>query len=223
MRKSELLFTLIALVYGLAFLDLYIQWPGLFGENGVLPAIDYIDRVKDHFSQSSITQKILSFPSLALLHDTLGISIDGFCDFIILYGIINSAMAIFGFHHYFVFFGMWISYLSLFLIGQPFLSFQWDILLLEVGFLTFIVVFFRQSGTKHVHLDWCYRFLLWKLMFMAGVVKLQAHCPTWEKLTALEVCNSITFNFIQYNDISISLFHLLIYSTILLHNRYQHI
>lgn len=30
------------------------------------------------------------------------------------------------------------------------------------------------------------RFLLFKLMFMSGVVKIQANCPTWNNLTALE-------------------------------------
>jgi hypothetical protein len=46
--------------------------------------------------------------------------------------------------------------------------------------------------------NWCYRFLIWKLMFMAGVVKLQANCPTWLHLTALEVVRyfflSLTLN-----------------------------
>ena len=34
--------------------------------------------------------------------------------------------------------------------------------------------------------SWPLRFLLFKLMLMSGVVKIQAECPTWQNLTALE-------------------------------------
>ena len=33
---------------------------------------------------------------------------------------------------------------------------------------------------------WLVRFTLFKLMFMSGVVKIQANCPSWLKLTALD-------------------------------------
>jgi len=33
---------------------------------------------------------------------------------------------------------------------------------------------------------WPLRFVLFKLMLMSGVVKVQARCPTWLRLTALE-------------------------------------
>jgi len=35
---------------------------------------------------------------------------------------------------------LWALYLSLFVVSQKFLAFQWDILLLEVGFLTIWLV-----------------------------------------------------------------------------------
>ena len=43
--------------------------------------------------------------------------------------------------------------------------------------------------TKDVNADvgcWPKRFLLFKLMFMSGIVKIQAECPTWQNLMALE-------------------------------------
>lgn len=73
---------------------------------------------------------------------------------------------------------------------QTFLSFQWDILLLEIGFLAiFSTSFYILNNHKNctrTSIVQCFRFLSWKLMFCSGVVKLQATCLTWESLSALE-------------------------------------
>lgn len=83
---------------------------------------------------------------------------------------------------------MWASYLSLFLAGHTFLSFQWDILLLETGLLSAVAqTHLMRSGAGPRVVQLLFRFVFWKLMFMAGVVKIQANCPTWLHLTALEV------------------------------------
>lgn len=85
-----------------------------------------------------------------------------------------------------------LSYWVLALLGGVFYSFQWELLLLEVGAITTVcyapTLTLRPSHTS-TSSDigvWPLRFLLFKLMFMSGVVKLQADCPTWNQLTALE-------------------------------------
>ena len=85
---------------------------------------------------------------------------------------------------------LWIStfglYLSLFVVGQTFLSFQWDILLLEAGFLcAWLCPLLRPTSRDppSVVAVWLLRFVLFKLMLMSGVVKIQANCPTWLNLT----------------------------------------
>jgi hypothetical protein len=82
----------------------------------------------------------------------------------------------------------WILYLSILLVGQTFLSFQWDIFLLEVGGLAILYAPLSPLTAKRqpsaviiMCLNWC----LFKIMLMSGVVKVQARCPTWMKLTAL--------------------------------------
>jgi hypothetical protein len=63
-------------------------------------------------------------------------------------------------------------YLSMFNVGQTFLSFQWDILLLEVGFLcVFLPPTFRPSSRDPPNplSLWLLRFLMFKLMLMSGV------------------------------------------------------
>ena len=85
----------------------------------------------------------------------------------------------------------WIFYLSLTVAGQIFLGYQWDALLLEVGFLA---IFFaplqilprpsKQTEPPWLIL-WAFRLLLLRLMFGSGVVKLISGDPAWANLTAL--------------------------------------
>lgn len=184
---SYIFFCCIGLIYLYSFCSLYIQWPGLYGINGIMPVDNYVDRVRHHFASKTNVEQFYAFPSVVLLYDMIGVSVNGLCDFLMVTSIGISILVTQGVHTPFVFLYLWLSYLGLYLLGQPFLSFQWDILLLETGFLTVIVQLFKKFGSSCNHLNWCYRFMVWKLMFMAGVVKLQANCPTWNELTALEV------------------------------------
>lgn len=59
--------------------------------------------------------------------------------------------------------------------------------MIEAGFLTGLCYSpWLHNRTSHIAGVWPIRFLLFKLMFMSGVVKIQSECPTWLKLTALE-------------------------------------
>jgi hypothetical protein len=90
---------------------------------------------------------------------------------------------------------LWIGYLSLYSVARAFLSFQWDILLLETGFAA---IFYAPLGAGWPRSPawarpapppaiWLLRLLLFKLMFSSGVVKLSSGDPTWWNLTALAV------------------------------------
>jgi lipase maturation factor 1 len=68
-------------------------------------------------------------------------------------------------------------YLSVASVGQPFTLFQWDALLLEAGFLAIF------AGIPR--LVWVYRFLVFRLMFESGMVKLLSGDRNWENLHAL--------------------------------------
>jgi hypothetical protein len=84
---------------------------------------------------------------------------------------------------------MWALYYSVVDVGSTFMHFQWDILLLEAGFLAVLVAPFRGSATKPNAKDnlamWLVRWLLFRLMFASGLVKLQSNCPEWWGLSAL--------------------------------------
>jgi hypothetical protein len=74
--------------------------------------------------------------------------------------------------------GAFILYLSIVTTGQAFMSFQWDALLLEAGFLA---IFLGWSSLA----PWMFRWLLFRLMFMSGVVKLASGDRSWHALTAM--------------------------------------
>ena len=86
---------------------------------------------------------------------------------------------------------LWLIYLSLASVCSVFLSFQWDALLLETGFLAiffaplqFFPGWLKSPEPSRVVL-WLLRWLLFRLMFESGMVKLISGDPTWRNLTAL--------------------------------------
>lgn len=83
---------------------------------------------------------------------------------------------------------LWVLYLSIAQCGQTFMQFQWDSFLLEVGFLSIWLApwWTREDFKPPQAVVWNLRFLFFKFMLMSGAVKIQARCPTWLELTALE-------------------------------------
>jgi lipase maturation factor 1 len=75
--------------------------------------------------------------------------------------------------------GCLVLWLSLCSAGQDFLSYQWDVLLLEAGFLA---VFVDDSPVR----VWLVRWLVFRLMFFSGAGKLLSGDPAWHNLTALD-------------------------------------
>jgi hypothetical protein len=108
-------------------------------------------------------------------------------------GVVLASLLIAGVATLPVMFSLWVVYLSLVVGGQLFLSFQWDILLLETGF----TALFFAPATLRPRLPWREppvprggRWLLWlllfKLMVLSGAVKLICLDETWWNLTALD-------------------------------------
>src|ERR1017187_219810 len=119
-------------------------------------------------------------------------SSDVFLHFLCGGGVVLSLLLIFGIAPAVSLLGLFVFYLSLTIAGQTFLSFQWDILLLETGFLA---IFFapwqlwprraREPPVSRVAL-FLLKLLLFKLMLMSGVVKLTSGDDCWWNLTALD-------------------------------------
>lgn len=159
----------IAIIYACAFASLGVQIPGLLGSQGILPTIAYLAALRANFGSRSFWLA----PSLFWL----GAS-DTVLTLAWISGVILSLVLFFGFAQRICLLALFVLYLSLCSIGQDFLSFQWDMLLLEAGFAT---IFLGASKL----LIWVFRWLLFRLMFLSGAVKLLSHDIAWRNLDAL--------------------------------------
>jgi len=85
----------------------------------------------------------------------------------------------------------WFAYLSFVSLGWPFMSFQWDTLLLEASFTAFFFVpwcaWDRPGVPREPHplARWALWWLLFRLVFRSAFVKLASGDATWADLTAL--------------------------------------
>ncbi|XP_078346417.1 lipase maturation factor 2-like isoform X1 [Oculina patagonica] len=180
-------------IYLFAFSSLYIQIPGLYGRNGVLPAKLALREVS-----SSMEENFWSKLTLLWFTPRLGLDTETGMELLCLTGMLLSllAMTLKSFRDSITFFILWFLYYSLYQVGQTFVYFQWDILLMETGFLTILVsplnlnLFKSQNDKSQQHHDnitlWLVKWLAFRLMFCSGVVKLTSRCPTWWGLTALD-------------------------------------
>ena len=184
-RIRELFLRCLGLVSLLAFASLWTQVHGLVGSRGILPVRDYLERVSLTLESSAALQ----LPTLLWL-DASDLTLHLLC----FAGAVSSAVVIAGRASSTLLFFIWLLYLSLVHGGQTFLSFQWDTLLLETLFWSLFLLppsfvprrlaQFTDDPRFGVLL---LRLLLFKLMFLSGVVKPLSLDPTWLGLSALDV------------------------------------
>uniref|UniRef100_A0A8B9J7D8 Lipase maturation factor n=1 Tax=Astyanax mexicanus TaxID=7994 RepID=A0A8B9J7D8_ASTMX len=177
----------LSAVYMFAFASVYVQIPGLYGNEGLLPA-----RWMLRVSGKSVWEQLTDSPTLLWFGPRLGLDTQQCMELLSLSGALLSlaATAIPTLRDCRVYLVLWMLYLSLYQVGQVFLYFQWDNLLLEVGFLAILVAPMNMPWGWRLHAHdnmtfWLVRWLLFRLMFASGVVKLTSRCPTWWGLTAV--------------------------------------
>ncbi|XP_050040711.1 lipase maturation factor 2-like [Dermacentor andersoni] len=191
----------MSVVYLSAFASIYHQMPGLYGDHGVLPVRSVIPIDSHTRPPQELAQRAAERPSLIWLAPNFGLKVATMAEFLAFLGIVMSFMACVSsrFRDCINFALLWILYFSIYQVGQVFMWFQWDILLLEAGFLCILVaplgIVHRTLGLNsswrlphrpHDEVSlWLVRWLLFRFMFASGVVKLTSGCPTWWGLTAL--------------------------------------
>ncbi|XP_043198942.1 lipase maturation factor 2-like [Amphibalanus amphitrite] len=176
----------LAAIYLVAFLSLYMQIPGLFGANGVLPAQS---QLLSHPSVASAWAR----PTLLWLRGYVGLDTSHAMEAASLLGVVLSLLAVvteWG-RVKVVLGALLVLYGSLVQVGQAFLYYQWDSLLLETGLLAVVLAPWLPSGGRQRPSDsvglWLVRWLLFRQVFSTGAMKLLSKCPSWWSLTALDV------------------------------------
>lgn len=166
---TQLFLRILGLVYLIAFASFGVQAAGLIGAEGIQPVAETIRRLGEAYGSI----RYWLFPTIFWL-DASNAAITATwvfgCTFSVLLalGIAKRISAIL----------VTVLYLSLTTAGVMFMNFQWDALLLEAGFLA---IFAGRSRA----VVWLYRWLLFRLMFMSGMVKLLSGDRAWRDLTAL--------------------------------------
>lgn len=172
----------IALIYFIAFASLAVQIRGLWGIEGILPISRFLEAVR---MQADIN-RYWQLPSLFWLGSS-----DQVLILFVWLGIICATAAFLGIAQGWMFLACFVLYLSFTTAGQDFMSFQWDSLLLEVGFLTLFIVpwalklDFFSTYEPHWSLRFMFYIVLFKLMFLSGLVKILSQDPSWRDLSAL--------------------------------------
>jgi hypothetical protein len=153
------------------------------GKNGILPASDFLKFVADRFGQ----ERFALVPTLCWWNSS-----DPFLQFLCWGGAFLSVLLMLGISPNLLLLMLWALYLSLASVCRDFLAFQWDVLLLETGFLA---IFLTPPLLKRYTLADApsqttlrlLRWLLFRLMFSSAAAKLLSGDPTWQNLTALNV------------------------------------
>jgi predicted DCC family thiol-disulfide oxidoreductase YuxK len=170
---SSLFARCLAFVYLIAFASFGMQVRGLIGADGILPVRMYLQFAVAELGPSAHWRVPTIFwwtqSDFGLLSIAWG-------------GVALAAIATLARTHSLwqrlIFAILFVYYLSIVSAGQIFMSYQWDLLLLETGFLA---IFLRPSLPR----VWLFQWLLIRLMFESGLVKLFSHDPNWRNLTAL--------------------------------------
>lgn len=163
----------LALSYFFAFLSLAQQVKGLFGARGIVPINDYVA----HMRLKLMRKPLYYFPTLFLYR-----SDDRALQWAANSGVVLALLAYLGFVPSLCLALAWILYISFLKVGAPFLQFQWDTLLLEVGFVG--IFFALMTPAPVLLLIWLW-VLLFRLILASGVVKWLSRCPEWHALKAM--------------------------------------
>jgi hypothetical protein len=174
----------LGLVFVLAFASLLPQLPSLLGPQGLSPAsvlLEYVGQVLPAPERYSRVPTLLWW--LGAGEGALrGVGFAGLACGLLLAANVAPRWALIG---------AWACYLSLTTVGDVFLGYQWDVLLLETALVSLPLApghllppgVSPEPPRGAILLP---RLLLFRLMVMSGVVKLASGDPTWRDLTALQ-------------------------------------
>jgi predicted DCC family thiol-disulfide oxidoreductase YuxK len=183
---------LLGITYFCAFASLWPQVTGLIGRHGIIPWGSFAQDIAGRLGP----ERYWLLPTLAWFNPS-----DGFLEFLAAGGAAFAVLIVLGILTGPALILSWIFYLSLVTVGRDFLSFQWDALLLEAGFLAIFLAPWKllespwrvsarlqcaPSTSAPKTVIWLLRWLLFRLFFLSGCVKLLSHDPNWRNLTALE-------------------------------------
>jgi Lipase maturation factor len=164
----------LAAIYLVAFVAAVRQFVPLLGEHGLEPVTRWVQQVPFRASPSLfyLFPKDQAFRAAAWLGVALSIVALSSLPQRLGSGVTAVVWA-----------ALWVLYLSFVNVGQTFYGFGWETLLCEAG--VFAIFAGGSATTPNLWLIWIWRWLLFRLMFGAGLIKLRGD-PCWRDLTCLD-------------------------------------
>jgi len=180
-RTVALFLRAMGIVFAIAIISLWVQMVSLVGDHGILPAREFLDAVGSHFGVERFWLLPTVFwvsASNAAIHIVCALGLAS--SLAVMIGLVPAPGLLLA----------WAAYLSLLGIGQDFLRFQWDTLLLEAGMVAILLAPWRwrlrNAGPPPHPALWLARWLIFRLMLTSALVKLTSGDPTWRNLTTLD-------------------------------------
>ena len=172
----------LGIVFVIAFASLRVQQDGLIGGRGVWSAAETIEALRP-----------LGFTQAPTLFFFTGAS-DSMLHFACNAGLLFSSLLALGLYPLPLLALCWALYLSLTIAGSVFMGFQWESLLLESGLTALffcadhpLTPLWRNRHEPPRLARYLQLWLLIRLMFLSGLVKLTSGDSTWRTLAALDV------------------------------------
>src|SRR5688572_469817 len=156
---------MLGLVYAVAFLVLVHQLEPLIGRRGLLPAVTYLASVEGGFWEEPSIFWVSASDGFMVASAYLGL----LASIAVVAGVTNAAVMAF----------LWAVYLSFVHVGQVWYGYGWEILLLEAGFLAIFLCPLRgvrpfdETSPPSVVVIWLYRWLAFRVMVGAGLIKVR--------------------------------------------------
>jgi hypothetical protein len=173
----------LGLIYFLAFLSLSQQLEPLIGHDGLLPAHTYLEHLSTNYGNR--LSGFFAEPTVFWLSCS-----DAFMQALSYVGVALSLVVLIGFANVPLMAVLWFLYMSFIHVGQLFYSYGWEILVLETGFLALFVCPmidlrpFPERVPPPQLVIWLLRWVLFRVMFGAGLIKLRGD-PCWRDLTCM--------------------------------------
>ncbi len=180
-RSSWLFGRLLGLVFLIAFVSFHAQLDGLVGEHGITPANELMHALR---------ARGLGFWDVPTVAWMLGAS-DGALETLCVVGELVSLALMVGLFPGLASLLASLFYLSLASVSGTFMAFQWDSLLVETGFLAALMLPWQPIHHARSAIEpprfarWALHLLLFRLIFLSGMVKLRSGDRAWASLNAL--------------------------------------
>lgn len=176
LKVSNIFFRSLAFVYGIGFVSLLWQFP-LISEEGLIPYKEFVTLTKAHENWTAF----FYYPSVFWISQS-----DFFIRTVLILASLFSFFSIIK-PTTFVYFLLWIFYLSIVSFGRDMFQFPWDTFLLEIGFVSWIALFFIKKThclPRIIYLT--FLMLFFRQWYSMSLTKLLWADDSWYNLTYMK-------------------------------------